>query len=77
MADKKLTAFRCPDELLQLIEAEMKETDASKSEVLVKRLMMAYGQTDEQPEPSVVVELTEAIANITERLEALEKPQAA
>ncbi|NJN74442.1 MAG: hypothetical protein HC799_17435 [Limnothrix sp. RL_2_0] len=57
MAESKLTAFRCPADLLAAIEAEMQETGNSKSEVMVRRLMSAYGLSEDAPAPSVVEEL--------------------
>lgn len=72
MSDKKYTAFRCPEDLMALIESEMRETRQSKTDVIVARLMMAYGVSEEPAIISQVGKLTEAIADMNERLEALE-----
>lgn len=76
MAESKLTAFRCPADLLAAIEAEMEATGDGKTEVMVRRLRTAYGLSEDAPAPSVVnelrAEIEAAIAPILSRLEALE-----
>ena len=77
MAESKLTAFRCPADLLAAIEAEMTETGDSKTEVMVRRLRLAYGFSEETPAPSIIdklrAEMEAAIAPILSRLENLER----
>lgn len=76
MAESKLTAFRCPADLLAAIEAEMEATGDGKTEVMVRRLRTAYGLSEDVPALSVVdelrAEMEAAIAPILSRLEALE-----
>ena len=76
MAESKLTAFRCPADLLAAIEAEMTETGDGKTEVMVRRLRTAYGLSEDSPAPSVIAKMEDAIANLTERIVLLEKPEA-
>lgn len=76
MAETKLTAFRCPADLLTAIESEMAETNDGKTDVLVRRLRAAYGLSDNAPAPSVVEEMQAAIAELRGEIETIKKPLA-
>ena len=76
MAETKLTAFRCPADLLAAIEAEMAETNHGKTEVMVRRLRTAYGLSEGAPAPSVVSEMQAAIAELQGEMESIKKPLA-
>ncbi|MGB2924427.1 MAG: hypothetical protein WBB82_03930 [Limnothrix sp.] len=80
MAESKLTAFRCPADLLAAIEAEMEATGDGKTEVMVRRLRTAYGLSEDAPAPSVVdelrAEMEAAIAPLREEIAELKKPVA-
>ncbi|AMA10634.1 hypothetical protein [Picosynechococcus sp. PCC 73109] len=77
MAETKLTAFRCPADLLAAIESEMASTNDGKTDVLVRRLRAAYGLSADAPPPSVVSEMQAAIAELQGEIEAIKKPLAA
>lgn len=68
-----MVTIRLPEPLLEAIRVEIEETDSKRNAVIIKRLMSAYGMTKEQPKPSEVTKLTEAIAQLTDRVTELEK----